>query len=1347
MHGQVMETPTAKSNPRIGFAENKGQIINQFKRENKNVLYLLSTSGLNVQLRKEGFSYDFYETAKVKDRKAKAAASPDKQNYSAYKYISTLHRIDFNFENTSPSLKIETTQKTASYNNYYTSKSAALEKVYSYKKVIYKNLYDGIDLVFSIPEDSNIPVEYNFIIGEKGNINDIQFRVSGAKNQLKDNTIEFKLRFGTSQETIPLSWMESATGKKNLAITYRNISKNVYGFSYNGNINGLKVIIDPVPIRLWGTYFGGYDNVFPMATVTDNLNNVFVSGTTLSISNVATDGAFQSTFIEQGGSNGYISKLSPDGVQLWGTYYPVIAAYMAVDSDMNLLFSGETSQNHPNVTTLDSYQPVKNAASDCFVVKLNSDGQRIWGTYFGGNGGEQSGEITTDADNNIYLSGETGSSQQLSTPGSHQQTKAGQFDGFLAKFSPAGIPLWSTYFGGSMADGLSSVEVAYDNSVYVTGTTNSAGLGTPGSYKPDWNGTPEIYIGKFDSDGTLLWSTYAGGEGFDYIFRSEIRGNNLYLQGRTSSSNGIATPGSFRPYFSPAENVTESYYIIAFDTQEQTIKWGTYFSSQITGIATNQNEELLFCGDTSQNYGIATLGSYMPVKDLYSKSYLIKLGAVGERIWGTYYGGDKAEQLCYLAIDTLGDIYMHGMTNGSMSGIATPGAHQSSISPDNFGAAYLVKFRDCNSFSTISSNSPVCIGQNIILQAQGGTNYLWTGPDNFSSIEANPTINNANPLKGGIYSCYISGTQGCDITQTIEVEVGDIISPIPSVATLPDLTANCSITVSQIPTALDGCDGILNATTADPLVYNVSGNYIVHWTYTDSSGNSIIQEQKITVTFESDATAPSITLYRCVGEGNFNLSQAQPLITPQLEVIFSYYNSESDALQGINPIISITSYLTDVDKQLFVISTFPNGCKSLSILYLSFNGAPYIPELKIEKCFGNSYHVFDLTNVVPLFNPDNEYTVLYYDSLEDMEGNIPISNIHNYSTTAQSHTIYIKAINDTNCISTGTLELNALQATEIELPEHLLCAGKEPVVFDLTCYNEDVFSALPADTYTLKYYDNYTDAANGTQNTIDPVLNFASGLKTFFYSAQGSNSICPYIVKHTIGFIENPKFELKDEYGICQGQTLELSLPGGFYDYKWSNGSNEQTATFSESGKFSATVFSMSNNILCETTVQFSVNIYDKPAISNVIIADFTESNNTITILPYNEDFLYSIDGVSYQHDNTFQGLNSGIYTVFVKDKAECGIASEKIILLNYPKYFSPNNDGQTDYWHIKNSFLSEVSISIYDRYGKLLHTINQNDKGWDGTFNGRQMPATDYWFVIKREGIPEYKGHFSLLR
>ena len=98
--------------------------------------------------------------------------------------------------------------------------------------------------------------------------------------------------------------------------------------------------------------------------------------------------------------------------------------------------------------------------------------------------------------------------------------------------------------------------------------------------------------------------------------------------------------------------------------------------------------------------------------------------------------------------------------------------------------------------------------------------------------------------------------------------------------------------------------------------------------------------------------------------------------------------------------------------------------------------------------------------------------------------------------------------------------------------------------------------------------------------------------------------------------------------------------------------------------------------------------------------------------------------------------------------------ASLKFPILGFPKYFTPNNDGINDTWNVRgfNNVSFQLSeITIFNRFGKIVAIINPNLEGWDGTYNGEELPGTDYWFsvIITDKNGATYKkqGNFTLVR
>jgi gliding motility-associated-like protein len=162
------------------------------------------------------------------------------------------------------------------------------------------------------------------------------------------------------------------------------------------------------------------------------------------------------------------------------------------------------------------------------------------------------------------------------------------------------------------------------------------------------------------------------------------------------------------------------------------------------------------------------------------------------------------------------------------------------------------------------------------------------------------------------------------------------------------------------------------------------------------------------------------------------------------------------------------------------------------------------------------------------------------------------------------------------------------------------------------------------------------------------------------------------------------------------------------------------------------------------------VQLSNAATIAKIETQDWTDAENVITVELADTslgNYEYSLDGITYQDSNTFSGLLSGDYTVYVRDKNGCGTVNQEVFLLNYPKYFTPNQDGYNDTWAVKFSQSEPGLITeIFDRYGKLLKEFGATS-AWDGTYNGHELPSTDYWFVVTRANGKVYKGHFAMKR
>lgn len=250
-----------------------------------------------------------------------------------------------------------------------------------------------------------------------------------------------------------------------------------------------------------------------------------------------------------------------------------------------------------------------------------------------------------------------------------------------------------------------------------------------------------------------------------------------------------------------------------------------------------------------------------------------------------------------------------------------------------------------------------------------------------------------------------------------------------------------------------------------------------------------------------------------------------------------------------------------------------------------------------------------------------------------------------------------------------------------------------------------------------------------------------------------TNESCYDEVHFSLKTQSPPEIDLEDTYQICYTNDALTLNSNDKYESTWfgPNGtvlSNTNSVTIEEEGIYGLSVLREEHGIVCESYKEFELLHSEAPAIDKISYLDFSEKSQVEIFASGDGVFEYSLDGISFQDSNLFKDVEGGEYNVTVRDKYGCGEVHQKIHLINYNRYFTPNNDGYHDTWTIKGiSDQPSSFIQIYDRYGKLLKQLDPAGKGWDGMYNGQQMPSDDYWFQVTLDDGQMHSGHFSLLR
>lgn len=162
-----------------------------------------------------------------------------------------------------------------------------------------------------------------------------------------------------------------------------------------------------------------------------------------------------------------------------------------------------------------------------------------------------------------------------------------------------------------------------------------------------------------------------------------------------------------------------------------------------------------------------------------------------------------------------------------------------------------------------------------------------------------------------------------------------------------------------------------------------------------------------------------------------------------------------------------------------------------------------------------------------------------------------------------------------------------------------------------------------------------------------------------------------------------------------------------------------------------------------EVSTYESVNMDDYS-----IKIESSENNGNTVILEVDSSLPYefSLDGVRFQREPVFYNVSGGLYTVIGREIAGCNYFEEQLMVIGHPNFFTPNGDGINDTWFIKGEINQDYNLYIYDRYGNMLKSLKPG-QGWDGTFRGKPLPSTDYWFKLVLEDGSSKVGHFALKR
>ena len=385
----------------------------------------------------------------------------------------------------------------------------------------------------------------------------------------------------------------------------------------------------------------------------------------------------------------------------------------------------------------------------------------------------------------------------------------------------------------------------------------------------------------------------------------------------------------------------------------------------------------------------------------------------------------------------------------------------------------------------------------------------------------------------------------------------------------------------------------------------------------------------------------------------------------------------------------------------------------------------------------------------------DEGEIVWFDSLT---GGIELQRGNNYTTPIISiTTTYYVLTSVAGCLNS---KRTAVTVNVINRPTITNTTD------DIVCSGTANLSAV-ASAGSVFWYDSLTGGTllHTGNNYTTPNLS-----ATTSYFVEANNINCASVARtEVIAEVDAtiPEFELeKDTYVLCSdigSVVLKVINFKDDYTYRWTKDNLPILGTspeinVSEIGIYKVKAISKAG---CESLdKEITVKNSEIALISkNEILIIDDSDNNSIRVDKQSigiGEYEFSLDDEfgTYNDIGFFENISTGIHTLFIRDKGGCGITEYVFSILEYPGFFTPNNDGKNDYWHINGydkNFYTLSDIYIYNRFGVLIYKMMPTSLGWDGTYKGKLLPSSSYWFktnLIDNNGLSIHKtGSFSLIR
>ena len=466
----------------------------------------------------------------------------------------------------------------------------------------------------------------------------------------------------------------------------------------------------------------------------------------------------------------------------------------------------------------------------------------------------------------------------------------------------------------------------------------------------------------------------------------------------------------------------------------------------------------------------------------------------------------------------------------------------------------------------------------------------------------------------------------------------------------------------------------------------------------------------------------------------FNLTLAEKNISENhLTDRFEYYKTEVDAIAGTPQVVDKTSYFVDTIGEAWVrIISKLTTCYTISKIDLTVS---YAPNELYEETFKSCDDFLNDDGNSSAMNNDTD-GITFFD-LSSAPGKISLDPdiIVELYETEDDRTKSLNEIRE----RLDSLRSDLSKYRNKNIPNKT--GNKFPIFYKLISESNNDCQGIGQFYLQIQSVPNFT--VMGEENIKDPLIVCKNDTPLIL---KAEDPLATYVYQWTnqagdlLGIDPTQKVFLAGKYTVTASDISPIGC------------SRERTIVVEESDiaileQSFITIIDQVNNIGSEDKLSISID-----TISN----DLGPGDYQFAIINMDDNTRTPFAG--FQDEPLFENLEGGIYKILVNDKNGCSPDRPPLIVsvIQFPKFFTPNGDGDNDNWVVKGAnktFYPNSSINIFNRYGKLVAQIPIDGQGWDGTYGGKILSSDDYWYNITL--IPadttkptiSKKGNFSLIR